>query len=126
MKVRNFFQPKVVHVRPWNTLKDAAKLMEEGAFSCLPVMLEGDLAGIITERDIVQAVAHGEDPSVRTVFDYMSEKPITVELDDDSADAATQMLSAGCRHLPVVDGGRLVGIVSARDLLIFAAAAERV
>ncbi len=126
MKVRSFFQPKVVSVRPWDTLRQAASLMQEGGFSCLPVLLEEDLVGIITERDLAQAIAHGEDMTTRTVFDCMSEKPITLSPDDDAAEAATQMLSAGCRHLPVVEDGKLVGIVSARDLLIFVATPERV
>lgn len=126
MKVRSFFQPKVVFVRPWATLRQAASLMKEGGFSCLPVLLESELAGIITERDLVQAIAQGEDMSTRTVFDYMSEKPTTLSPEDDAAEAATQMLSVGCRHLPVVEDGKLVGIVSARDLLIFVATPARV
>lgn len=126
MKVRSFFKPKVVFVRPWDTLRQAASSMREGGFSCLPVLLDNDLAGIITEHDLVQAIAQREEMSTCTVFDYMSEKPITLSPEDGAAEAATQMLSVGCRHLPVVEDGRLAGIVSARDLLIFVAAPAHV
>ena len=117
MKVRRVFHPNVVTIEAWQSLRDAAKLMFTGGFSCLPVVSGDDLLGLITERDVVEALANDDHPQRAKVFDYMTETPKTVSADDDCAAAAAEMLSAGCRHLPVVEGGRLVGVVSARDLL---------
>jgi CBS domain-containing protein len=121
MKVRSLFHPYVVCATPWDTLTDAARLMRKGGFSCLPIFAHDELVGIITERDLVDAVANGGQPAKSRVVDYMNEAPVTVGPDDDSAVAATRMLALGCRHLPVVEDGKLIGIVSARDLLLLAA-----
>jgi CBS domain-containing protein len=121
MKVSKVFHPGVVSVEAWQTLRDAARLMKAGGFSCLPVMSGDDLAGIITERDLVEALAGNDRPASAPVFDYMSEEPKTVTLDDECSLAVTEMLATGCRHLPVMDHEKLVGIVSARDLLLLAA-----
>lgn len=122
MKVRKVFHPDVVSIEAWQTLHDAAGLMFERKYGCLPVLNGGELCGILTERDLVEALANDEDPQEATVFDYMTETPKTVEADDDCTVAATEMLSNGCRHLPVLEGGKLVGVVSARDLLPLATA----
>lgn len=124
MKVRGLYHRNAVCVEPWHTLKDAARVMKEGGFSCLPVILNGDIVGIITERDLVDAVAGAKRAGQAHVVDFMNEDPVTVGPDDDSAVAATRMLALGCRHLPVMEDGKLVGIVSARDLLLLAAGAD--
>ncbi len=121
MKVRGLYHRNAVCVEPWDTLKEAARLMKEGGFSCLPVVLHGDVVGILTERDLVDAVAGAKRAWQSHVVDFMNEDPVTVSPDDDSAVAATQMLALGCRHLPVMEDGKLVGVVSARDLLLLAA-----
>lgn len=124
MRVRSFYHPTAVSVRPWDTLREAAKRMQEGRFSCLPVLVQDDVIGIITERDLVEAVAASDRPAEGHVVDYMTEGAVTVTLDDDNAVAATRMLAIGCRHLPVMEDGKLVGIVSARDLLLLAAGTQ--
>lgn len=121
MKVSKVFHPGAVSVEAWQTLRDAARLMKVGGFSCLPVMSGDDLVGIITERDLVEALAGNDRPASAPVFDYMSEEPKTVTLDDECSLAVTEMLATGCRHLPVMDHEKLVGVVSARDLLLLAA-----
>lgn len=122
MKVRRIYHPEVVSIEGWQTLLEAARAMFEGRFGCLPVMSGGELCGILTERDLVEALANDADPRHAKVFDYMTETPKTVNAEDDCSVAATEMLSIGCRHLPVMDGGRLIGVVSARDLLPLATA----
>lgn len=117
MKVRSAYHANPVSIEPWETLRAAARRMHDGGFSCLPVVTGSDLIGIITERDLVEAVASDVHPEASTVFSHMSESPQTVTLEDDCAEAATRMLSLGCRHLPVMSGTKLVGIISARDLL---------
>jgi CBS domain-containing protein len=124
MKVRTVFHPKPVCIEAWQSLRAAARLMSAGEFSCLPVVAGDDLVGIITERDLVEALATTERAASAIVFDHMSEEPKTVALDDDCSVAITRMLATGCRHLPVMDDEKLVGIVSARDLLLLAATAN--
>lgn len=120
--MRSVYRPKVRYLEGWESLRDAAQQMREGGCDCLPVMCDGALVGIITERDLVEAMAEADEPQAASVFDYMSEKPKTVELDDDCSVAATEMLAIGCRHLPVMQSGALVGMVSSRDLLPLATA----
>lgn len=126
MKVRRFFRPSAECVKPWDSLREAAKRMRSGGFSCLPVLVNGEVVGIVTERDMVEAVANTDRTSEAHVVDYMSEGPVTVSLDDDSSVAATRMLAIGCRHLPVMESEKLVGMVSAQDLLLARTEAEGV
>lgn len=125
MKVRRFYRPGATWASPTESLRDAAKKMRRGGSSCLPV-LDGDfVVGVVTDRDMVEAVAKGVSPSDAIVNDYMNDvSAVTVSLDDDSSVAEMKMLAIGCSHLPVVDRGRLVGIVSARDLFLIEARAE--
>ena len=97
-------------------LGDAAKRMAERGVGAV-VVLEGErLAGILTERDILKAVATGFEPDSR-VSDWMTRHPETIESDDTTDHAAALMIHGGFRHLPVVDGGELKGILSIRDLM---------
>ena len=102
---------------PEETLLDAATRMRRYDVSALPVYRTHQLVGIVTERDVVTAIADGADPAAARVADYMTDRPVTVRLDDDVEVAARRMAELGVRHLPVVDGGRLVGVLSMRDLL---------
>ena len=82
------------------------------------------VVGIVTERDLVEAVARGAAPAGALVTDYMGDEgSVSVGLDDSTA-AELKMLAIGCRHLPVVDRERLVGMVSARDLYLMQARAH--
>jgi CBS domain-containing protein len=81
------------------------------------IVLEGErLVGILTERDVLRAVGADRDGSA-TVDDCMTKHPETVESSDTTDQAAALMIHGGFRHLPVVDGGQVVGIVSIRDLM---------
>jgi len=90
----------------------------------LPVF-EGDaLVGIISERDVVAALALGA--SLETALAaHMTSVPATAEPGEDSVTVANRMLDLGVRHLPVVEGGRAVGMISATDLLTLVAWPER-
>jgi CBS domain-containing protein len=83
----------------------------------LAVMQNRELIGILSERDVVQAVAAGISPSRARVRQYMTDHPATANLEEDSSTLDKRMIDLGVRHLPVVDSRRLVGVVSARDLL---------
>jgi CBS domain-containing protein len=98
------------------SLGDAAAKMAERGVGAV-VILEGEaVAAILTERDVMKAVGAGKDGSA-SVADWMTRHPDTIEPDDTTDHAATLMIHGGFRHLPVVEEGRVVGIVSIRDLM---------
>jgi Predicted signal-transduction protein containing cAMP-binding and CBS domains len=107
----------VARLGPGASLSDAASLMRVGGFGSVAVCEADRLIGILTETDLVRAIAARRDPSSTTVSDYMSRDPVTADLKEDSVEVAERMASNGFRHLPVVEHGRLIGMVSARDLL---------
>ncbi len=101
---------------PEATIGDAAELMVELDIGSLAVYKGQDLVGIVTERDIVRAVAGGIATNT-PVADVMTPDPDTVDPDVEVVDAAAWMLAVGYRHLPVTDEGKLIGLVSMKDLL---------
>lgn len=117
MKVGALYRPEVVSADPDENLGDAAGRMQYQEIGSLAVLEHGRLIGILTERDLGRALAEGVDPFETPVRSYMTEEPITVTLDTEAGKAAATMLELGVRHLPVLDCGRIVGMVSARDLL---------
>jgi CBS domain-containing protein len=74
--------------------------------------------GILTERGLVRAMADGARATSVSVRRYMTEDPLVIEPEADSEDAIRMMLELGVRHLPVVEGKTLVGMVSIRDLMV--------
>jgi len=104
------------------TFADVAKTMRSNGISSVVVLDGKKLAGIVTERDIVNLVAAGGDPHSVKVAHGMTRRDIeTVSPKTDITDAADQMVVRNIRHLPVVDRGRVVGIISIRDLTRWAA-----
>ncbi|HET9460452.1 MAG TPA: CBS domain-containing protein [Gaiellaceae bacterium] len=98
------------------TLGEAAAKMAERGVGAV-VLLEGDrVAAILTERDVMKAVAAGQDGSA-PVSGWMTRHPETIEPTDTTDHAASLMIHGGFRHLPVVEDGKVVGIVSIRDLM---------
>jgi CBS domain-containing protein len=115
--VDDIYRPGAITAAADASLEQTAARLEDKDISAL-VILDGDrLAGIITERDIVRAVADRRDLADATAGEYMTSAPVTVELDTPLADVARTMLAYGIRHLPVVVAGEVIGMVSARDLL---------
>lgn len=96
---------------------DVAKSMVKGRFGSAIVMQSSWIAGIFTERDVLRAAAAGADPNTASVGDWMTKDPVTVSPDIDSEEAAQMMVTHGFRHLPVVEGKEVAGIVSLRDVL---------
>lgn len=117
MKVSEVFQPQLFTCQATDRLSTAAQTMVEHHVGALPVLDGEQIVGILSERDITRAVAAGEDPSAATVYGYASTRLKVATPDDDTVQVAHTMFEAGLRHMPVVDEGRLVGIVSMRDLL---------
>ena len=120
MRVFETMTPNVVSVMPETTLMDAALMMRNLDVGPLPVIDEGRLVGVITDRDItVRATAEGRDPRVTRVGEIMSAEVVACAEGDDVRSAARLMQDAKLRRLLVVDGaGNLKGIVSLADLVL--------
>lgn len=116
MQVRDIMHAEVTTTSPDGTFSDVATLLHDRAISSVVVMEGERLAGIVTERDLVNLVAEGGDPRTTAVRDRMTTEVDTVASRTDIAEAAEHMARLKIRHLPIVDDDRLVGIISIRDL----------
>lgn len=123
MHVADIMHTDVKLAEAEDTFADVAKVMRTNGISSVVVLDEkGTLAGIVTERDIVNLVAAGGDPHTVKVVHGMTRRHIeTAAPKEDITAAADRMVSLNIRHLPVVDRGKVVGIVSIRDLTKWAA-----
>lgn len=115
--LRDVMSPDPVATGPDASIADAAATMVRGRFGSVVVLSSGTLVGIFTERDVLRAAATDGDLSTATVRDWMTPDPMTAPPAQDTEEAVATMVAQGFRHLPVVDGADLVGIVSLRDLL---------
>jgi hypothetical protein len=102
---------------PEETLLGAATRMRWYQVGALPVYRKHRLVGILTERDVIAAVADGVDPATTRVADYMTDRPVIIDADEGLEVAARRMATLGMRHLPVIGDGRQLGMLSIRDLL---------
>lgn len=121
MKLRDILQTKgsVVHtITPSATLQDVANILVEHNCGSLVVMEQEQLSGIITERDILRAAAASHQPLADfSVRDHMTAKLVTGSLDEDLGEVMGQMTDHRIRHLPVLENGKLVGIISIGDVV---------
>ncbi len=107
----------VLTVSPRGELDRAAQLMVERKVGSAVVVDDGVIVGIITERDVLQAVARGLVPWHTQVSECMTAEPFVVGPETPADEALALMMTKGFRHLPVAEDGRLVGLVSLRDLV---------
>lgn len=117
MTIRELVGGEVVRIDVGNSLREAARAMKANDVGALTVHKDGQLAGIFTERDLLMACAEGAGLDSVPVTDWMTNNPDSLDPEMKVAAAADWMLAAGYRHLPVVDGGELVGMVSIKDIL---------
>jgi CBS domain-containing protein len=99
------------------TIGEAARQMSDRNVGAAVVVEGGSVAGIFTERDLLRAIAAGRRADDSVVMDCMTRDPITLSPDHAPSEAADIMSRGKFRHIPVVEDGRLVGIVSIRDLV---------
>jgi len=105
-------------VSPEQTVLDAVSLMAIRRVGAIPVVEDGRLVGIFSERDLVRrVVAPGRSVEKTRVAEVMTADPVTAAPGDERALAVLKMENVGCRHLPVVQHGALVDMLSIRDLL---------
>jgi CBS domain-containing protein len=107
---------EVVTVAPEDTLGEAAAKMTEKGIGAVVVSDFGRIIGILSERDIMRAVAGRTHSSEARVREWMTSDPITASPDMSIEEAGRTMLENGFRHLPVVEGERAIGILSIRDV----------
>jgi CBS domain-containing protein len=118
VKVRDLPPGDLLSVDPETTIAEVARQMRKDDSDCVAVMSDGRLVGIITERDLVRAIADGVDPQQVKAEVVMTADPATVDTDEDVGVVAVKMMKLGIRHLPVVNrAGKPIGLVSARNLL---------
>jgi len=107
----------VVYVHPNDTLRQVSATFVEESIGAALVRGPHGTSGLVTERDIVRAIAEGASASRTRVDEIMTEDLIVVGPNDDILDAAHRMLEAEVRHLPIMENGVAAGMVSARDAL---------
>lgn len=117
MTVRDLVAGDVVWVAPEATLRKGAEMMVSTEVGSVAVEVDGALEGIFTERDLLRAVAEGADLDTEPISTWMTEYPDSFHPEMDVEEAAEWMLATGFRHLPVVDGGDVVGVISIKDVL---------
>jgi CBS domain-containing protein len=114
---------KVYSIDAASTVLEAARFMMEHNVGALPVLRDGELAGIFSERDIMnRVVAVGRTPGHTTVAEVMTPKPRAVNIDETMEECMFIMHEFGFRHLPIVEGKQLRGLISLRDMVNIQAA----
>ena len=114
---------RVYSVDANHTVLEAARYMMEHSVGAVPVLRNGDLTGILSERDIMnRVVAVGRTPGTTAVSEVMTANPRAVAADESIEECLFIMREFGFRHLPIVDGKQLKGLVSLRDVLMHQAA----
>ena len=117
MKVRDVASSAVVAVGPAQSLREATQLMAKHRVGSAVVQDAEQLVGILTERDVLNAVASGAEAETVTVQEIMTADVVTVGPDWDLVEAAAEMARRRIRHLVVYEGGQLLGVLSVRDVL---------
>lgn len=118
MRVQDGMSKMVLTVGPGHTLQQAAALMARRRVGAAVVVdPDGEGPGILTERDILESVAAGQDPGAEQVADHLTAEVVSAEPQWSLEEAAVAMVRGGFRHLLVVEGAETVGIVSVRDIV---------
>jgi CBS domain-containing protein len=118
MHVRDAMTPTVLTIGPQHTLRQAAVQMAHRQVGAAVVLdPQADGPGILTERDVLHAIASSQDPDVELAADHLTPDAVVATPEWPLTEAATAMLAGGFRHLVVCDAGEVVGVLSVRDLL---------
>jgi citrate synthase len=115
--VSDLMTPDVLTATPSETIADVSTRMGDRKVGSIVVVDDTRPVGILTERDMIKIAASGTDTSIAKVSEWMTENPDTVGPDVEVDDAFHRLTEHGYRHMPVVDDGKLLGIVSLRDLV---------
>jgi len=117
MDVKDIMVKEIVTVDPATRIRDAVELMNKNEIGCLVVMKKGKPIGIMTERDVLKKIVCGcKDPEQTRVSEIMSKPLIVGKVDMDWLEAVKLMLNQNIKKLPILDGERLVGLVTLTDI----------
>jgi CBS domain-containing protein len=118
MQVRDGMNADVLTIGPQHSLREAARKMADRKVGAA-VVLDGDTSGIgiLTERDILVSVGHGQDPDTERVADHLTGDLVFAAPDWPLETAADAMVRGGFRHLVVLDKGEVAGMLSVRDIV---------
>ncbi|HEV2398914.1 MAG TPA: CBS domain-containing protein [Candidatus Sulfotelmatobacter sp.] len=124
MTLRDLLKDRRLYsVESTRTVLEAARYMMEHNIGAVPIMRNGDLLGIVSERDIMnRVVAVGRTPGTTAVTEIMTANPRSVSAQESIEECLFIMHEFGFRHLPVLDGDKAIGLVSLRDVLMHQAA----
>lgn len=118
MQVRDGMSTVVLTLGPGHTLRAAARSMAERRVGAAVVLdPEGAGPGILTERDVLVSIGHGQDPDVELVGDHLTSNVVFAAPDWSLEEAAGAMVRGGFRHLIVTDNGEIEGVLSVRDVV---------
>jgi CBS domain-containing protein len=118
MQVRDGMSSVVLSVGPGHSLRDAARLMADRKVGAAVVVdAESPGVGIFTERDLLESLAAGQDPDSERVSDHLTASLVYAAPDWSLEEAAVAMIRGGFRHLVVLEGGEVAGVVSMRDIV---------
>lgn len=116
MNVEDLMSKPVCSVDPETTLAEATTVMGERHVGSALVLDGEELVGILTERDVVRAMSSAFDAPARAVIEWMTKRPKTIPPETPVKEALGVMVEGGFRHLPVLQDGTVVGMVSMRDI----------
>lgn len=123
MPLQWYRRPRMVALNPDNSVLEAARAIEQNRIGALVIQLKGRVVGIVTDRDlVVRALGRALDPKTTRLADVMTPSPVTLTPEDDRDDAIRLMQERNVRRVPLVDGERIVGMVTLDDLLLDEAA----
>jgi CBS domain-containing protein len=118
-KIKSLLRPRdLVTASPDECVLDVARRMTASRVGAIPVLQGGRLVGIFSERDLMtRIVVPQRDPAAVRVAEVMTRDVVTAEPDERRGECLEKMRSAACRHLPVLEDGAVVAVLSMRDLL---------
>ena len=117
MQIRELVGGETLFVDPNTSMRKAAQEMDLAGVGSVAVESDGTLEGILTERDVLHAVAKSADLDTDHVRDWMTDYPDAISPEMNVEEAANWMLATGYRHLPIVESGVVIGMVSIKDVL---------
>jgi len=119
MGVKDVMFEEVITVEPATKIRDAVELMNKNEIGCLVVTRKGKPVGIMTERDVLKKiVCQCKNPEQTRVSEIMSEPLVVGKVDMDLQEAARLMLRRNIKKLPIVDGEKLVGLITLTDIAL--------
>ena len=108
----------LIHANPSDNVREVARMMSDRNIGAIAVLDSGRLVGVFSERDLMsRVVATGLDPDGTPVSNVMTKDLVVADAGEHVDDALQKMYDCKCRHLPVIRGGKLIGMLSIRDLL---------